>query len=168
MQRRPLAVAVAVLVAGLALAGCKDNGGTRVASADGGAGPTASTSAGPRPAADPEERQRQYQRCMHERGFDVSNNGSAVTVDGSPLTKEAFAKAYEACRIYAPDGGDLHKFSPEDVEKWRQFAKCMREHGVPEFPDPNADGEIDFLGDPKKYPNVVTAGKACQSLAPAK
>jgi hypothetical protein len=37
---------------------------------------------------------------------------------------------------------------PGDVEALRKFAQCIREHGVPEFPDPKADGTIPLRGTP--------------------
>ncbi|MGR6318245.1 hypothetical protein Q2K19_01595 [Micromonospora soli] len=38
--------------------------------------------------------------------------------------------------------------SAEDLRKLGEYAKCIREHGIPEFPDPNAAGEFDLTGTP--------------------
>jgi len=40
------------------------------------------------------------------------------------------------------------------VEQMRKFSQCMRDNGVPDFPDPDADGRLrgpghDREGDPK-------------------
>jgi hypothetical protein len=35
-----------------------------------------------------------------------------------------------------------------DLPKLRQFAACMREHGLPDWPDPNADGTFPIAGTP--------------------
>jgi len=33
-----------------------------------------------------------------------------------------------------------------DLQKLRAYAKCVREHGVPEFPDPDQDGVFKIIG----------------------
>ncbi|MFC7534542.1 hypothetical protein [Actinoplanes sp. GCM10030250] len=38
------------------------------------------------------------------------------------------------------------QYSAEDLRKLAQYAECVRQHGLPEFPDPNAAGEFDFSG----------------------
>jgi hypothetical protein len=38
------------------------------------------------------------------------------------------------------------QYSAEDLRKLAEFAKCVREHGLPDFPDPNADGQFDLSG----------------------
>ncbi|WIM93183.1 hypothetical protein ACTOB_005154 [Actinoplanes oblitus] len=38
------------------------------------------------------------------------------------------------------------QFSADDLRKLAAYAKCVREHGVPDFPDPNAAGEFDVTG----------------------
>ncbi len=42
-----------------------------------------------------------------------------------------------------------------DVPKLRVFAKCMRDNGVPDWPDPKADGSFPSQGNP-----IVTEGKS--------
>jgi hypothetical protein len=36
--------------------------------------------------------------------------------------------------------------SADDLRKLAAYAKCVRTHGVPDFPDPNAAGEFDVSG----------------------
>jgi hypothetical protein len=56
-----------------------------------------------------------------------------------------------------------------DPEQGRKFAACMREKGVPEFPDPGADGQLDMGQlrdadiDRQKFQQ---AQEACRDLAP--
>jgi hypothetical protein len=38
------------------------------------------------------------------------------------------------------------QFSADDLRKLAEYAKCVREHGIPDFPDPNAAGEFDLTG----------------------
>ncbi|WP_436531623.1 hypothetical protein [Actinoplanes sp. HUAS TT8] len=39
-----------------------------------------------------------------------------------------------------------NQFSADDLRKLAEYAKCVREHGIPDFPDPNALGEFDLSG----------------------
>jgi hypothetical protein len=53
-----------------------------------------------------------------------------------------------------------------DVAKMRQYAQCMRQHGISDFPDPRADGVFDLAGtslanDPKSQ-RMRDANDACQ------
>lgn len=45
-----------------------------------------------------------------------------------------------------------------------QFASCMRRHGVPSFPGPNADGVFPFQGN-SLSPQFQAAQKVCSGLA---
>jgi hypothetical protein len=52
-----------------------------------------------------------------------------------------------------------------DQDKAVRFAECMRGHGVPHFPDPDAKGEFNFGVD--VTPDVFTkAVRACKDLQP--
>jgi len=50
-----------------------------------------------------------------------------------------------------------------------KFSSCMRKHGVPNFPDPNSQGVIQFgsdLGIDPKSPTFRSAQSVCQKLLP--
>ncbi|HZN77647.1 MAG TPA: hypothetical protein VFC00_39025 [Micromonosporaceae bacterium] len=55
---------------------------------------------------------------------------------------------------------------PEDVEALRKWAECVRANGIPEWPDPKADGTFPVRGTPLeaegKSPRMINAGQACQ------
>lgn len=170
MKRRH--VVVAVLAAGLFLTGCTGKGGPQVASA-GGQRPAPSGSAMPSPAADEQERALQFQRCMADHGVEVqtSTEKGAVEIAASPGQKDKIFAATEACQIYLPGGVKTGPRSAEDIEKLRQHSACIREHGVPEWPDPDAEGNIRFPDDQqavemKKNPKLPAAFEACQALSP--
>jgi hypothetical protein len=38
------------------------------------------------------------------------------------------------------------QFSADDLRKLAAYADCVRQHGIPDFPDPNAAGEFDLSG----------------------
>ncbi|NUR91332.1 MAG: hypothetical protein HOY71_45290 [Nonomuraea sp.] len=101
------------------------------------------TTASPTPSADPQEQGRKFAACMRDHGVpmedpDPSGGGGLKLLTG--VDKEKVRKAAEACRAYAPfkDGKDL---DPDDVERLRELAACMRENGV-DMPDPNPDGTM--------------------------
>lgn len=48
------------------------------------------------------------------------------------------------------------------------YSKCMRTHGIPQFPDPNADGGISIDGNVQQNsPQFKAADGACKHLLPA-
>jgi hypothetical protein len=52
------------------------------------------------------------------------------------------------------------------------YSKCMRSHGVANFPDPNSNGEIELNARPQNglsmdSPQMKSAIRACRSLQPA-
>jgi hypothetical protein len=52
------------------------------------------------------------------------------------------------------------------------YAKCMRSHGVPDFPDPKSNGELQLSAGPGSdlgpdAPQFQKAQRACRSLLPA-
>ena len=88
-----------------------------------------------------------FAKCMRGEGVDISDPapGSPIKIpaqaageEGSASAKK-MAAAMEKCRQYMPNGGQADKPDPEFTEKLRVFAKCMRENGAPEFPDPDPE-----------------------------
>ncbi len=56
----------------------------------------------------------------------------------------------------------------------RKYARCMRAHGVPNFPDPTAtDGRVEFVisvsrdGFDPHSPQILAKARACQHVLPA-
>jgi hypothetical protein len=94
--------------------------------------PSAATGAGP--AAQPDD--AAFKKCLEENGVDIDafERGQNSTTDLPGLV--------EKCREFLPDGGELAKLSPEELMSVQQYARCMRSNGVPEFPDPGADGDF--------------------------
>ncbi|MFC6016163.1 hypothetical protein ACFP2T_08140 [Plantactinospora solaniradicis] len=57
----------------------------------------------------------------------------------------------------------------EDMAKRRQYASCMREHGMPDFPDPDNDGNFplsDRLRALNDAPAMRDARQACKEYEP--
>ena len=144
---RPL-TALAMLV--LSGAGCSNAG-------DGGSG-------GDEQAAN-RARAMKFAACMRDNGireFPDPDASGGLTIDGvlngssldssSPAWKAAMA----ACKGLEPAGftGD-HEVSAEEQEARLEFAQCMRENGVDDFPDP-VNGEP--LVDTNRIPSSATDG----------
>jgi hypothetical protein len=171
-MRRAVGITLLALVLG-ATAGCGKSSGPGVATAGGGG-----SGASPRPSAsvDPEEQQRQFVQCMREHGVDMPDpeadgeGGARVRVAGSAGPR--MPEAMQACQQYLP-AGKLEPPSAEELEKLREFAKCMREHGV-DIPDPSADGGVMIQkgSGPGKLdpdnPAFQEAEKACDDTLPGK
>jgi len=133
----------------LAAGGCAGTAddGNRVASAGG--TPTASSSA---QAQRDEDAPLKFSQCMREQGLpwfpDPEPDGGGLRLAiPKGADKQKVDKAMEACKEYAPNGGEKRKMSPEDLEEARKVAQCMRDNGVKDFPDPNPDGTMRLDGD---------------------
>jgi hypothetical protein len=142
---RRLIVPVTLALA-LAVTGCgSDPGNNGIATAGGPANPSAS---GSEDKLSDSEKAVKFAQCMREHGVDVpdpdpdSGGRGAVTFRGGAADHAKFEKAMKECQKYAPFGGEPPKLDAAQVEKLRQFARCMRENGVPDFPDPSTDGMI--------------------------
>jgi hypothetical protein len=166
-----LALLLVLPAAGCARGGDKDDG---VASA-GGAKPSASASGqGDRDPAKDQERMLEFAKCMREHGVPMEDpefegNGVSIMIpEGTDKTKIDAAQA--ACKQYMPNGGEPMKADPQMQEQMRKFAQCMRENGVPNFPDPGEDGglmiEGDKLGVDPKSETFKNAEKACEQFQP--
>ena len=83
------------------------------------------------------------------------------------------ASAEEACRTIIdqlPDTGPTSAppVSAAVFHQWLAFAGCMRQHGLPDFPDPNTDGSFTLPPDIVHLPNgaIRPQVEACRGLAP--
>jgi hypothetical protein len=144
----------------LAMAGCAGDsgGGEDVATAGGTA--TASADADNEQTGDTSEQLRKFASCMRENGIDMPDpetDGEGRVLfkgpgggaeGGTPPDREKFEAAQQKCKQYLPNGGEPPKLDPEQIEKARQFSKCMRENGVPDFPDPQPDGGVRIQAKP--------------------
>ncbi|ANZ36575.1 hypothetical protein BBK82_11370 [Lentzea guizhouensis] len=100
------------------------------------------------PAAQKDEKgdMVKFAQCMRENGIDMPDPeedgrlGVAIGgEDGVPLDQDKMKTAHEACKEHLPNGGEFKPPSPEEQDKLRQQAKCMRDRGY-NWPDPKFDG----------------------------
>jgi hypothetical protein len=158
----------------LAAAGCAKTGddGTSVATAQSGpvtasAGPSATASHDP-------DAPLKFSKCMRENGMtwfpDPDPGGRLRITTPKGLDPAKMEAAQLACRQYAPQRDGDRRADPEMLEKMRQMAKCMRENGVPDFPDPQPDGGIainrDKIGAGPGDPAFERAEQKCDKFLP--
>jgi hypothetical protein len=159
--------ALALLFA-VGAAGCSRDNDPGVASASPGA-PKASA------AGNGEGSGLKYSQCMRDQGFawfpdPGPDGGLKVSVpEGTNQTK--FNQAEQTCGVYAPGAGQSgRKLSDEDLDKVRQVSQCMRDHGFPKYPDPDASGSITIdskaLGVEPDDPAFQKAMQECQKYLP--
>jgi hypothetical protein len=147
----------------LGLGGCgKVQDSPTVATAGGGMAGSASPTA----AADPGAQKLRFNNCMAEHGVNLDDANAGRSVDAARM-----ATATEACRAFLPTGGDIVRLSPQDIEKARQYAKCVRDHGIPDFPDPDpVTGQSTLTQEQgqrlKDDPRLTNATEACRNLLP--
>ncbi|MFF8957172.1 hypothetical protein [Streptomyces sp. NPDC014894] len=159
----PLALAVA-------LTGCGSDGGgeRKVASAAKGGG---QASGAGKPSAEPslsaQEMGLKFAACMRKNGVEMEDPVEGrLTIrqqkkGGNRATVE---KAMKACREFQPQGlGPGGKADPKVAGNMRQYARCMRENGVEDFPDPDAgSGGIKVDGRMVDDPDFKKADEQCK------
>jgi len=165
---RPLA-ALAILA--LIVAGCSN--------APAGTGSGSSIS-----ATGPREKAVKFAECMRANGIsafpDPGASGSFTidgVVNGSSLdpNSAAFKKAIGACKNLEPPGFTGAKATPQQRTARLKFAQCMRDNGVPDFPDPTPNGPLidtnripSLAGkDPRIDPRLNAAMHKCRDFAAA-
>ncbi|MFF4760310.1 hypothetical protein [Streptomyces sp. NPDC001292] len=111
-----------------------------------------------------------YAKCMRENGvsnFPDPNAQGLLNIDGSVDMKSSQAQAADKkCKELLPA---VNATPPAGVhEASLAYSKCMRENGVPKFPDPNAEGGLDINGDTlgvdPQGPAFKAADKKCQPI----
>jgi hypothetical protein len=148
----------------LLLAGC---------SAGGGAG-AATTTSGQQDAA---AVWRELVRCARANGMpnlpdpQIDSNGRANFPNGTPDPPASVRRACQS--IYdrlPPSARDEQERPPADMQALLRYARCMREHGVADFPDPDAEGNFrapaGSTGPGPNTPSFQRAMQACRQLDP--
>ena len=166
---------LAMTLAGLAVAtGC---GGGSVPSVAQLATTTTSSAAGARSTA-PDR--AALATCFTSHGFAASfgsGGGGNLTFDGVAFSGNVdpsspqFQAAVQACRKYMPSGPPPPSAAQraEGAKAMVRFAGCMRENGVPNFPDPDSDGTFSFSSLKQLgigIPDFQSAFKTCEPLEP--
>jgi hypothetical protein len=170
MNRILAATGVIVAIAATGATGC---GALGVGAKPSGSLTPAARSSSPGPAA-----YRQAAQCIRQHGVpdfpDPTQNPQTGKWDLPPGTRKPPRSVMAACkalldRLPETRGRESPPpLTPAQMVKARQWAQCMRQHGLPDWPDPEADGTFVV---PKR---LVAGGKgafrpqleACRRYAP--
>ncbi len=117
-----------------------------------------------------------FSQCMRSHGVpnwpdpvQTPSGGYGYRTAGIDPHSAAFQGAWQACKaLPSPWNSTGHQLSPAQQQAWLNWAKCIRGHGVPNFPDPTFSSggvRIPSAGW-SSSPQFQTAQKACRSLAP--
>jgi hypothetical protein len=146
-MRRTVALALAVL----SLAGC--TGGNRGAGVPRAVG----TSSAPvnAVATDILSQELRFVACMRQQGIADMPDPVPGDTDGRSAVRyaldvmgkgsdDAFQAALDKCVSLLPPAPPEPTPPAQDLQKYLAFAKCMRDNGVPDFPDPQpgTDGRV--------------------------
>ena len=134
---------------------------------------TACGSSSSNEAASPGDRDQAiaYARCMRDNGVadfpDPDSEGRFRGLGHEQQGSPQFRAAQEACRDLAPGGEHEKLGDPAFVEQMREFSQCMRENGLPDFPDPDAQGRLRGAGhEQQDTPQYRAAAEACRDKLP--
>jgi hypothetical protein len=139
---RPLAAAFAMVAMVVVIsAGCGGSGSSGDSTAS-------SAGTGGNKNATVRDRAVKFAECMRANGvsaFPDPNTSGELTIDavanGSSVdtSSVAFTRALTACKDLEPPGFTGDKRSPEQQAAALEFAQCIRDNGVKDFPDPAID-----------------------------
>ena len=107
----------------------------------------------------------EFSQCMRANGlsaFPDPDASGALTIDGvvngSSLdpNSAAWKQAMSACKYLEPAGftGGNGTVTPQQHQARLKFAQCIRDNGVPDFPDPASDTAP--LVDTNRIPSTAT------------
>jgi hypothetical protein len=155
------AVGIALVVV-VVLAGCSASGGSGAAT----------TTSGQQAAA---AVLREFMRCARANGMPnlpdlrLDSNGQVSVPEGTPEPPKSVERACRSIweRLPASATGDRGR-PPADMQALLRYARCMREHGMADFPDPQADGRFPLPASLRggKTPSFLRANQACRQLNP--
>lgn len=142
-MRRSLALIPVSTLAAVALAACGSSHSQTVPSLGGG---TTQASAAPGSLA----AARAAVACARKHGMPgvpdpVLGSGGQITVPGyttADLTPAARSACAAQLRAAQAASSALPNLSASDMQAVLRWAACMRAHGLPRWPDPNAQGEF--------------------------
>lgn len=120
-----------------------------------------------------------FSKCMRAHGEpdypDPNASGTIALPSAMNPNSSQMQAAQNACRHLLPDGGVTSPGqAQQNLALELRLSRCMRTHGVPNFPDPSANGQGSASGGlskgAQKSPQFQAAMRTCRSLvhAPAK
>ena len=168
-RRRAGPLAAALIAVGLLAAACGGPAGPGVANA----GPASSAS----PSASASGSALAYSRCMRAHGItkfpDPDSHGN-LGLNAGPGTgidpnSPQYKAADQACKHLMPAPNPSQ--AAQDRPALLRYARCMRAHGITDFPDPRPGGGLQIQGSPgsdlnPNNPIYKAAASACRHYQP--
>ena len=115
-----------------------------------------------------------FTQCMRDNGIDLPDpdpDTGLPKLEGDQVdpSNPTFQKAMKACESLQPEGGvrGEGEVGPEELDKFQAYAECMRENGLPDFPDPQPGGEGGMFGSgnvDRTSPTFQKANDKCGDL----
>jgi hypothetical protein len=173
------ATAVLALAVGLLAAGCSSDPSSPGVASLGPPTTTASSAANGDSQAT-FAKALQFSQCMRSHGLKnfpdpgLNSGGGGVTLQlgkssGIDPNSSAFQAAQKACQSLLPAGGPKGGAAPFDPTKISAWTACMRQHGLPNLPDPTNTGDglkLDLTGTNISPNKMQPAMQACRSKYP--
>ncbi len=112
------------------------------------AAPDASSTTTTTEAIDPEDAFQDYTECMREHGVEMPDSGDGggrgvIVMGGDDMDFEAFEEAAASCDSILEAAFGEFEMTPEMEAEMRDqelaFARCMRDNGIEDWPDPAGD-----------------------------
>jgi hypothetical protein len=97
----------------------------------------------------------------------IQGNAHSISVNGVSLNAPAFLAARAKCQKYLPSAPANAAQTAQQQQRGLNFAKCMRSHKVPNFPDPKVisssggNQQVYLPGITLQSPAFQAAAKAC-------
>ena len=110
-----------------------------------------------------EEAMANYAECMRDRGVeDFPDPGSSgAEIDPDIAQDPDFEAAHGECEEELPEQST--RISPEQEDTMIEYAECMRDNGVEDFPDLTG-GDVQFDPQIARDPEFEAAMEACQEI----
>jgi hypothetical protein len=165
MRKSFLVVCVLPLVLVTAAACSNSDDGEGVASVRGSATPSTT------PSVSRLDQMIRFTQCMREHGVPMTD----PEVDGDNVRQGRIDKGAAGDKLFPADDACKQYRPPQETgpvvdlknELARQEARCMREHGVENFPDPNTDGFNRISEEVGNDPQYPEARDFCRAQAEA-
>jgi hypothetical protein len=158
---RPLA-ALALLAMVALISACGSNAAAATGSASSSGGSTAANV----------EQAVKFAECMRDNGvseFPDPNASGDFTYGikaGSSLdpSTAAWQQAIGACKALEPPGFMPKTLTTQQIDARLKFAQCIRENGVPDFPDPTDNGPLINVPNAQSNTELQAALQKCRIL----
>jgi hypothetical protein len=160
-QRAVLVLSTFALVVAGALGGCAKHDAPGVATAKPNAKSSSSTNGNNAAAGGVAA----FGKCMRDAGFswwpdpDGSGRINASPPAGVVVDEQKLSKAQQTCSAKYMNRDQAPAMSAEEIAQIKKHSKCMRDNGLPNYPDPDGNGNVD-LGKAKIEDNTPEWAKA--------